>query len=372
LIQIEKLLNVPACWRGGKSFPPLILRIVDQAPYMFPTLSSRRLVIAVAILILAKTAPAAELQRFSQIQPHMGVEFEVVLYSAEENAAQAAFTAAFDRIAELDKKLSDYSLSSELSLLSAAAPTAEPVILSDDLFTVLLASQQLSAESGGAFDVTIGPLTKLWRRARRQKELPAPELLKQAFAAVGHQQLQLDPVARTALLKKEGMRLDLGGIAKGYAADQALAVLTNKGFKQVLVRASGDIAIGDPPPGEKGWKVGLAPLDPDDPPTRFVFLRNQAVSTSGEARQHFIVNGRRLSHLIDPRTGEPISGRMSITVIAPRSIDADSLASAVAILGPEKGLKLIAERKGTQAYLITADDNGANVRTYASPSFPPE
>lgn len=330
----------------------------------------RNLGLGLAIWLFCwQIATAAELQRFSQTEPHMGVEFEVVLYAADENSAKAALQAAFSRIAELDTKLSDYSLTSELSKLSAAAPTKEAVQLSDDLFTVLQASQKLAAESDGAFDVTIGPLTKLWRRARRQKELPDAEVLKKAHAAVGFQNLQLDTVKKTATLSRAEMRLDLGGIAKGYAADEALAVLVQKGFKQSLVRASGDIAAGDAPPNETGWKIGLAPLNPDEPPMVFVSIKQQAISTSGESRQHLIVNGRRYSHLIDPRSGQPLHGRMSITVIAPRGIDADGLDSAVAILGPEKGLKLLAGRAGVSAYIVTADDEGKNVRSVSTPNF---
>jgi FAD:protein FMN transferase len=165
------------------------------------------------------------------------------------------------------------------------------------------------------------------------------------------------------------MRLDLGGIAKGFAADAALSELKKHGLTHALVRASGDIAAGDPPPGEPGWKVGLAPLNPDDPPSVFVSLKNQAISTSGEARQHLVVNGKRYSHLIDPRTGDPLTGRLSITVIAPHGIDADSLASAVAVLGPEQGLKLIDKREGVSAYIITADDDGNHVQLFKSKSF---
>lgn len=312
---------------------------------------------------------AADLQRFSQIEPHMGVEFEVVLYAEDETTARAAFTAAFARISKLDEVLSDYSLSSELSKLSASAPTKDPVPLSDDLFTVLKSAQRLSVESDGAFDVTIGPLTKLWRRARRQKELPAEEQLKTAFAAVGHRFLKLDIEKKTASLEQPAMRLDLGGIAKGYAADQALAAISDRGINRALVRASGDIATADPPPGETGWKVGLAPLNPDDPPSVSVRLKQQAISTSGEARQHLVVNGKRYSHLIDPRTGQPLTGRQSVTVIAPRSMDADSLASAIAVLGPEKGMKLIAGRANVSAYIVTADYEGKNEKTHRSPRF---
>lgn len=314
-------------------------------------------------------ASAAELQRFSERQPHMGVEFEIVLYAEDENKAQAALTAAFARIAQLDSTLSDYSLSSELSKLSAAAPTSEPVPLSDDLFTILQASQQLAHDSEGAFDVTVGPLTRLWRRARRQKELPDDERLKAAFAAVGYRSLNIDAEKKTASLEKSDMRLDLGGIAKGYAADQALAEITGRGISRALVRASGDIVVADPPPGETGWKVGIAPLNPDDPPQLFVQLRQQAISTSGESRQHLVVGGKRYSHLIDPRTGQPLTGRQSVTVIAPRAIESDSLASTLAVLGPEKGLKLIAGREQVFAYIVTADDEGKNLKTFTSPGF---
>jgi FAD:protein FMN transferase len=129
---------------------------------------------------LASGAAAADLHRFSQSQPHMGVEFEVVLYARDQAEAETAFRLAFARIAELDQRLSDYSLESELSQLSARAPTAAPITVSDDLFRVLQASQALAMETGGAFDITVGPLTKLWRRARRQKEVPTAESLQAA------------------------------------------------------------------------------------------------------------------------------------------------------------------------------------------------
>lgn len=359
--------------RAGKSFPRLILRFEPNSRCcvvrrgLFAPIG---LVMALFLLPGALSGRTAELERFSRLEPHMGVEFEIVLYAADEPAARAAFAAAFTRIAQLDEILSDYNVASELSKLSASAPTQAPIPLSQDLFTVLQSAQQLAADSDGAFDVTVGPLTKLWRRARRQKELPPDEQLKTAFAAVGHRGLQLDNERKTATLTKAAMRLDLGGIAKGYAADQALATITARGISCALVRASGDIAVADPPPGETGWKVGLAPLNPEDPPSVFVRLKQQAISTSGEARQHLVVNGKRYSHLIDPRTGEPLTGRQTVTVIARRGIDADSLASAIAVLGPEKGLQLIAGRQDVATYVITADDAGKHERTVVSPRFP--
>jgi thiamine biosynthesis lipoprotein len=323
----------------------------------------------VASLLVCALALAADekLERYSQRAVHMGVEFEVVLYAPSEAAAKEAMTAAFARVAELDKRLSDYDAESELTRLSAASPTAEPVKVSEDLWAVLSVSQKLSEKSEGKFDITVGPLTKLWRRARRQKELPTKEQIATALESVGYKHLVLDEKNHTAKLLSPNMRLDAGGIAKGYAAEEALAKIRALGIAQALVRASGDIAAGDPPPNEKGWKIGLAPLDPDQPPERFIWLKNGAVSTSGDSRQHLIVDGKRYSHIIDPHTGYGISGRSSVSVIARHGIDADSIASAVSILGPEKGLKLVEETPGAAALMIV--DQDGSQKSYTSSRF---
>ncbi len=307
------------------------------------------------------------LSRYSQSQPHMGVEFEVVLYASDQGTAEKALAAAFDRIKKLDETLSDYREESELSQLSASSLQGSEVKVSDDLWQILSASRALSERTAGAFDITVGPLSKLWRRARRQRELPSQEQIDKALAAVGYPHLQLNPQMKTAKLLRPQMRLDAGGIAKGFAAEEALITLRKLRITRALVRASGDIAVGDAPPGENGWRIGMAPLDPDQAPTRFLLLKDAAVSTSGDARQHLIVDGKRYSHLIDPRTGYGISSRSSVTVVAPHGIDADSLASAVSILGPEKGLKLIEETKGA-AMLMIVEQEGAE-KSIASNCF---
>lgn len=333
-------------------------------------------VVALAAWVAFVNSLAAAEQRYSRTEIHMGVEFEVVLYAADEAQAAAALTKAMDRIAALDQALSDYDLASELSKLSATshpadakAASAFPAVkVSDDLWTVLTASQEISRASGGAFDVTVGPLTKLWRRARRQKELPDAELLQAAQAAVGYRFLKLDPAARTAQLLKPNMRLDLGGIAKGYAADEAVKTVVAGGISRVLVRASGDIAAWDPPPGESGWTIGVAPLNPDDPPQRFISLRRMAASTSGDARQHLVVDGKRYSHILDPRSGQPVSGRSSVTVIAPRGITADALGTAASVLRPDQALLLV--KKFDQAEMsMTLEDGSGQQRRATSAGF---
>lgn len=340
-------------------------------------LDAYRLLSAVVGMLVLGTAEigAEELQRFSRSELHMGVEFEVVLYAKDAVAAEAAIGKAMARIAELNKRLSDYEADSELSKLSETSVVAKNksgpfpgVNVSDDLWTVLAQSQVISGETDGAFDVTIGPLTKLWRRARRWKELPEAEALVAAKASVGYRFLQLDSAQHTARLMHPNMRLDLGGIAKGYAAGEGVKAAVAAGVSTVLVRASGDIVAGETPPVERGWRVGIAPLNPEEPPQRFVEISHCGISTSGDARQHLVVNGRRYSHIIDPRSGECVAGRSSVTVIAPRGIVADGLATAASVLGPEKALSACERFPGVELLMVYESESGEQ-RTVESAGF---
>jgi len=328
-------------------------------------------VLAASVVAAEETAPLA---RFSRSELHMGVEFEVVLYAANEKQADEAFTKAMARIAALDRALSDYDLESELSKLSETSNRggeAAAVRVSDDLWAVLSQAREISAASEGAFDVTIGPLSKLWRRARRWKELPEADALASAKLGVGYRALVLNRRGQTAKLMKPNMRLDLGGIGKGYAVDEAVKVVLGCGITRVLARASGDIACADAPPGERGWRIGIAPLDPREPPTRFLELANRGVSTSGDARQHLIVDGRRYSHIIDPRTGECVRGRSSVTVIAPRGMLADGLDTAACVIGPDGAKELMQQFAGVEMLMVSEDENGRqrNVETTGFKKF---
>jgi thiamine biosynthesis lipoprotein len=317
--------------------------------------------------IAADEEAAKAPERVVARQVHMGVEFTIILYAPQREQADKAVAAAFERIRAIDGALSDYLPESETNRLCAQAPTAAPVAVSEDLYRVLKAALELSEASAGAFDPTIGPLTKVWRRARRQKQLPPAEDLAEAKAAVGWRQVALHEQERTVELKRAGMRLDFGGIAKGYAADEGLAAIRKLGITQALVQASGDIAVGEPPPDLPGWKIGLAPLNPNDPPQRFVWLKNQAISTSGDARQYLVVKGRRYSHILDPRSGQPIEGRSSVSVIAPTGLRADGLATAIDVLGATQGLALLEQFEPAAALIITEKDGA--LKTARSPTW---
>ncbi len=304
--------------------------------------------------LAAGQAEPEQLDRYEAAQPHMGVLYKIVLYAPDDATAERAADAAFARVAKLNEIMSDYDEESELSLLSQSSPTAQPIKVSDDLWRVLIRAQAFSERSGGAFDVTIGPVTRLWRKSRRTKELPSDVELTDVLAAVGYQHVQLDEQARTVSLARPNMQLDLGGIAKGYAADEALAAMRKHGVTRAIVDASGDIAIGDPPPDKSGWLIGVAALERNGPPSRILLLTNCAVATSGDAWQFVEIDGKRYSHIVNPRTGLGLTDRSSVTIVAPDCTTADALASAVSVLGPAKGIELVEQTCGAAALIVRA------------------
>jgi thiamine biosynthesis lipoprotein len=331
----------------------------------WPTVIRHSLVLLSAALFTLAWSQACAgdeppLARYEFREPHMGTEFKIILYTADEPTATAAARAAFARIAELDAMLSDYRPDSELMQLCAKAG-GPPVQVSDELYVVLSHAQDLSKRSDSAFDVTVGPLIRLWRRARRQHQLPDAERLARARDLVGHRLVQLNAEHRTVQLLKPGMQLDLGGIAKGFAADAAASVLKRRGVTRSLVAASGDIVVAAPPPGESGWTIGIAAIDgADKPPSDYLLLRDAAVSTSGDTEQFVEISGRRYSHIVDPKTGVGLTDRMQVTVVAPNGIISDSLATAVRVLGPTRGRQLV-DATDCVAALIVCDVDGRRV-----------
>ena len=285
----------------------------------------------------------------------MGTLFTITLYASDESAAKAAASTAFHRIADLDAVMSDYQADSELMRL-CDQPPGMPVPVSVDLFQVLQASQKFAQLSDGAFDVTVGPFVRLWRFSRKRKVLPSATEIETAKAAVGWHKLRLDPKARTVTLLVPNMKLDLGGIGKGYAADQAMAVLREREITQALVAASGDIAIGDSPPGEHGWKIGIAALTPGpNANERTILLHNAGVSTSGDTEQFIELHGVRYSHIVNPVTGLGLTNRIQDTVIGPNATTTDGLDTTVNVLGVERGLKLVDSLPHTAALILTED-----------------
>lgn len=274
--------------------------------------------------------------RYHKVHPQMGTTFEITLFAASEEEAEAAFRAATQTLDDLNASLSDYLADSELSLLSTSSNEGKPQKVSTELWTVLNAAQTLSRQTSGAFDVTVGPLTRLWRQTRRRGSLPNAEKLLQTRARSGYQHLTLHPQSRSAQLTTPNMRLDLGGIAKGYAVDQVIATLAECGITRALVNGGGDLrGIGH------AWKVDLQDLDNENKQT--LTLNDLSAATSGDLHKSITIDGREFSHLINPHTGLGLEYRRSVTVLATNCMTADALASALSILPTRDAIRLLTQ-----------------------------
>lgn len=310
---------------------------------------------AAAFCLLLNPLHAADesLQKFVYEKAEMGLPFRVSMYAPDEATAKAAADAAYDRIAVLNSILSDYDSDSELSRLSQSSGQGKAVPVSTDLWNVLTRAQDFAKMSDGAFDITVGPLVNLWRRARHKQELPTPELIAEMKARVGYQNLKLNPEHRTAELLVPEMRLDLGAIAKNYAIDQAIGVLKQHGITRALIGGSGDMTATDAPPDQPGWRIEIAALDAEGAPAPVViYLKNYSIATSGDMFQRVEIDGVRYSHIVNPHTGIGLTDHSLVTVVAPDCMTANGLTTSISVLGPEKGMKLVEATPGAAAHVV--------------------
>jgi thiamine biosynthesis lipoprotein len=298
------------------------------------------------------SASTQHLERFEYSHIAMGVRARIALYAPDESRAIAAASAAFTRIEALDAELSDYRPDSELSQLGAHSG-GPPIEVSDDLFRVLERSIDISCASDGAFDVTVGPPVALWREARKSRLLPSDSAIAAAREHVGWQSIELDRSRRTVHLAKRDMHLDVGGIGKGFACDEALAVLAQHGVTHCLVALAGDIRLGDAPPDRDGWRID-ATSGEEGTRVDALVLSRCGVSTSGDTEQFVEIDGARYSHIVDPRTGGALTSRLRMTVIACDATTADALATAASVLGALDGVALCT-RLGAKASIESAN-----------------
>jgi FAD:protein FMN transferase len=303
------------------------------------------------LLLLLWLGPAADgqtiLKRQDYAEVHMGVRTTFSFYSPSSDLGEKAARAAYDRIAELENVASDYRPASEVRRLAARLHIGRTKV-SPDLWRLLLRSQEAAEASGGAFDITAGPFISLWREARRTGRLPAWKRFREAKALVGWQSLRLDPQGREVWADKEGLQLDLGGIAKGDAIDQALTVFRRFGISRVLIQMGGDMGALDAPPGQRGWRI-----EAEAAPSGEIWLRNSCLSTSGDAEQFVDVGGKRYSHIVDPRTGFGVTTRIQATVLAKKGLTTDPLSTALCVLGAERG-RALARQWGARAWFLSA------------------
>jgi thiamine biosynthesis lipoprotein len=268
---------------------------------------------------------SGNLLRLEKSDEAMGSTFAVVLYGSDLVKLEAAAAAAFEEVHRLDRMLSNYLPDSEWSRVNRDAGVG-PVKVSPELFQLLSDCMEYGRKSGGAFDITVGPLMKVWRFFKGEGQLPRRRAVVDALLRVGYRHVRLDRAAQTVQFDHPGVELDPGGIGKGYAVDRMVDVLTRMGVNIALVTAAGSsiYGMGAPPEEPNGWRIAIrAPRDPSQPAAE-AFLKDMSMSTSGSYEKFFWAEGRRFSHLMDPRTGYPAQGTSSVSVLAPRTIDSEA------------------------------------------------
>lgn len=272
----------------------------------------------------------------------MGVTVRLTLFASSQSKANEAAKAAFARFRTLDDMMSDYQQGSELNRF-CAAPINTWTSLSPELYETFRNAQQISVLSDGGFDITAGPVVRLWRQARRESKLPAAAAIQDALNRTGFRKLELEN-GRARLLAP-GMQLDLGGIAKGYACDEAIAALLKEGITSAMVEAGGDISVSDPPPGTDGWRIAILGW-----PGVEIKLKNESMSTSGDAEQFVELGGVRYSHVVDPRTGMGLVKSRQATIVGKMGWLTDALSTTACIL-PRSDAEALAKRLGVRAWL---------------------
>jgi FAD:protein FMN transferase len=293
------------------------------------TLITRLTCVALSVVL---TGPAwdesnqpAGLARLELTEEAMGSSFTLVLFGPDRAGLEAAAAAAFAEAHRLDRMLSNYLADSEWSAMNRDA-ASRPVRVTPELFALLSNCLEYSRKSEGAFDITVGPLTRIWGFYKGEGNMPQPQEVKDALNRVGYRHVQLDPAPRTVRFARPGMDLDPGGIGKGYAVDRMVEVLKQAGVRIALVSASGSsiYGLGAPPDEPQGWPITIR--DPRDPSAAaaHVFLENTSLSTSGSYEKFFWAEGRTYSHIVDPRTGYPAQGTSAVSVLAPRTIDSEA------------------------------------------------
>jgi thiamine biosynthesis lipoprotein len=319
------------------------------------------------LFFLIDPAIAQNLNRYEFSERHMGSDFGIILYAESDSIASMAADSAYARIEELNGVMSDYMADSELNRLSHTSGSGERVRLSRDLFRVLSEAQWKSYQTDGLFDVTIGPMTKSWRQLRRSANPMLPSGLEQVQIKerVGYEHLILNHEDQTAVLLKRNMSLDLGGIGKGFAADEAIEVLKSFGVYSALIDAGGDVTLGDPPPDRETWTTAVPKsITRDGTEVIRLAMANRSVATSGDLYQFAMVDGVRYSHILNPKTGLGSTMQVQATVISQSGTDADAWASVLSLMKPEVGIAFIEQIDDTEAILFVRE--GDSVKEFMS------
>lgn len=293
-------------------------------------------------VLLISVVAVGQGKRFSFSKYKMGSPFQISLYAADSVTANRLANKSYALVDSLNTIFSDYMDSSELNLLCATAGTDSFITVSPALYDILLMAKEAWQKSEGCFDITVGPLSRLWRKERRAKHFPDADVVAAERKKIGFEKIIIDTIQHRVKLMQAGMQLDLGGIAAGYMAQKIIDFLNLNEIKSALVNASGDIVCSGPPPGKNGWIIGVnMPGEKNELMDKNIELRNASISTSGDVFQFAEHNGRRYSHIINPITGYGVTFQRNVTIIAPDGATADWLATACSILPISKAKKLV-------------------------------
>ncbi len=299
---------------------------------------------------------STNLHKYHQVS--MGTVIEITLQGDDEERAKKAALQAFQEIKRIEQLMSPWIGTSDVSRLNRFAGR-EWIKVSPETFDVIQRSQKISGLSEGAFDITIAPLTQLWRKARERGVPPPSEEVKKIFSLVNFGNLLIRP-DRKVFLKKKGMAIDLGGIAKGYAVDRAFEILTSLGYKNLIVNAGGDLRTGGLKNNEP-WSIGIQNPRSAEKVMATISVSDSAIATSGDYEKFFFHQGKRYHHILNPKTGFPADGSQSVTILSKDGMTADGLATAVFVLGSVMGYDLCQKMKGVECLIV--DGEGKAVMT---------
>ena len=292
---------------------------------------------------------------YSESSILMGSSFEITVVAEDEDFAKESLAIAKKEIIRIEDLISSWDQKSETSRINRNAGIAA-VEVSKELFDLIFRAQQISKLSSGAFDLTFAAIDKLWNFDGRESEMPNPDALKASVFNIGYQLIELDEESLTVFLPKKGMKIGFGAIGKGYAADSAKQLLVERGVLGGIINASGDMNTWGTKPDGSSWTIGIVNPMNNKKVFSWFSLEHNAVVTSGDYEKFTQINGRRYSHIIDPRTGIPSQGIVSCTVFAGKAELADAIATAIFVMGVESGLFLIDQLPDIEAILI--DDSG--------------
>ncbi|RJP20832.1 MAG: FAD:protein FMN transferase [Candidatus Abyssobacteria bacterium SURF_5] len=307
------------------------------------------LVVVAIILVAASLGGSRGNHRYEQQAEIMGTVFTITIEGPGDH--KMAAEAAFDEIRRIDRLLSTYKPDSEISKVNRLA-AHEPVAVGQDFLNVLTASRIYFDMTGGAFDPSIKPLMDVWKEAKRENRTPAETDLRRAADLANLSNVTVDRSSQTVRFLKEGMALDFGGIAKGYAADRAIEILKTHGIERAILDAGGNFYALGTPLKKPHWEAGVRhPLVHERVIIRFP-VSDAGVATSGSYERFFEIGGKKYSHIINPETGQPVEGMLSATVVAEDALSADALSTSVFVLGQQDGMRLIEELEGVLGILI--------------------